>query len=201
MSHSHAHEHVHAGIGTFVYRARRPFHPGRLLSFLRHLPVSRGLPSEDEDEARVSVPESTKSVMQRVLRSKGFIWCANSNLAAMFLSHAGTSVELSCLGRWWATLNRQQWPAEAVPTILEDYDDAGHNEEDQSCSSVGDRRQEIVFIGQSLGEIGNQRVIGDVLDQCLLDDTEWSTFRDRRSDESALCATFANPMQAKVMSY
>lgn len=201
-SHSHAHEHGHAGIGTFVYRARRPFHPGRLLSFLRFLPVSRGLPEiVDEDGSKLSLSESTQTTLQLVLRSKGFLWCADSNVAAMFLSHAGSSIELTCLGRWWATLDRSQWPTEVTATILDDYDSPSHEEEDAGSTTVGDRRQEIVFIGQSLDRRDRQGAIGEALDQCLLDDAEWSLFRDKKTDESALRATFPSAMQSRIMSY
>jgi G3E family GTPase len=200
---SHDHAHAHGGIGTFVYRARRPFHPGRLVSFLRYLPVTRGLPPVGEDEAQLSISKSTHETMKLVLRSKGFTWCADSNVAAMFLSHAGSSVELSCLGRWWSTLSRQQWPSEATSAILEDFDVASHDEEDPASTTVGDRRQELVFIGQSLGNSDNQKAIGEALDQCLLDDGEWSIFQDKKSDENALRAIFASAsaMQPKVMSY
>jgi G3E family GTPase len=184
-----------------VYKARRPFHPGRLVGFLRHLPVSRGLPPVGEGEPQLTIPKSTQETMQLVLRSKGFMWCADSNVAAMFLSHAGRSVEMSCLGRWWATLNRQKWPSEATSTILLDFDDASHDEENSAAQSVGDRRQEIVFIGQSLDRRDYQKAIGEALDQCLLDDGEWSTFQDKKSDENALRATFASAIQPKVMSY
>jgi G3E family GTPase len=202
-SHAHSHDpgYAHAGIGTFVYKARRPFHPGRLVGFLRHLPVSRGLPPVGEGEPQLTIPKSTQETMQLVLRSKGFMWCADSNVAAMFLSHAGRSVEMSCLGRWWATLNRQKWPSEATSTILLDFDDASHDEENSAAQSVGDRRQEIVFIGQSLDRRDYQKAIGEALDQCLLDDGEWSTFQDKKSDENALRATFASAIQPKVMSY
>jgi G3E family GTPase len=200
---SHNHAHAHGGIGTFVYRARRPFHPGRLVSFLRYLPVSRGLPPVVEDEPQLTISKSTHETMKLVLRSKGFTWCADSNVAAMFLSHAGSSVELSCLGRWWSTLSRQQWPSEATSAILEDFDVASHDEEDPASTTVGDRRQELVFIGQSLGNSDCQKAIGEALDQCLLDDGEWSMFQDKKSDENALRAIFASAsaMQPKVMSY
>jgi G3E family GTPase len=200
--HSHAgHAHAHGGIGTFVYRARRPFHPRRLVSFLRYLPVSRGLPPVGEDEPQLSIPKSTHDTMRLVLRSKGFAWCADSNLAAMFLSHAGSSVELNCLGRWWTTLDRKQWPSEATSAILQDFDVASHAEEDLASTTVGDRRQELVFIGQSLDRKDYQKAIGEALDQCLLDDGEWSMFQDKKSDENALRATFKGAMQPKVMSY
>jgi G3E family GTPase len=107
-SHSHSHSHspevvTHAGIGTFVYRARRPFHPSRLLSILQKLPVVRGVPtvqSRDDNDT----DSSANKAFQQVLRSKGFCWTADSNIKALYWSHAGCSFEMQCLGRWWATL-------------------------------------------------------------------------------------------------
>jgi G3E family GTPase len=111
--HSHQHHHHdpnHAGIGSFVYRARRPFHPGRLLTFLRRLPVVRGLPKGEpnEEEHSIQVSPMAEMAIRELLRSKGFTWCADSNIAALYWSHAGTSFEMQCLGRWWATLPREQ---------------------------------------------------------------------------------------------
>lgn len=115
-SHSHSHDHSHAGattlrqldIGSFVYRARRPFHPQRLTAFLRHLRISRGLPVKSDEEPMLNISQACKDALQRVVRSKGFVWTADSNVAAYYWSHAGTSFELPCIGRWWATLPRTE---------------------------------------------------------------------------------------------
>jgi G3E family GTPase len=205
-SHSHAHDRfAHGDMGTFVYRARRPFHPGRLVSFLQHLSVTRGLPdrTDSSTDARhqLQVPESGKSILKSILRSKGFLWCADSDEAAMFWSHAGISFELSCLGRWWATLDRAQWPAEAIPSILQDFDSAEHEESDSSFRTVGDRRQEIVFIGPHIRNTGNQKLVADVLDQCLLQDDEWASYCENRNDGQALRAAYLNPFQIKMLTY
>ena len=111
-SHSHSHSHssdtvTHAGIGSFVYRARKPFHPTRLLSLLQMLPVVRGVPTYDSDSID-GVDEKVKEAFQQVVRSKGFAWTADSNVKALYWSHAGSSFEMQCLGRWWATLPKQQ---------------------------------------------------------------------------------------------
>jgi G3E family GTPase len=200
---SHSHEHsVHGNLGSFVYRARRPFHPGRLVRFLQRLPVSRGVPEGVVTGGpQITVDETVEQILNGVLRSKGFMWNADSNVAAMFWSQAGTSFELSCLGRWWATLDRSEWPAEAVAAILEDFDDATHNENDLLITTVGDRRQEVVFIGSDLDRDSNQRVIIQALNQCLLNDDEWNVYCARRTDEPSLRSLFPNPLQAKVMSY
>lgn len=199
MDTSHSHDHNHFDLGTYVYRARRPFHPSRLVSFMRHLPISRGLPDAPGDELAVS--EAAHTVLQRVLRSKGFVWCADSNVAAMYWSHAGTSLDYSCLGRWWATLPREQWPSEATPVILSDFDTATHNEMDPFSTSVGDRRQELVFIGPSLSSRASQTEISHALDQCLLTDDEWSQYCRIRANEEALREVFPNPIQSRIMSY
>ena len=206
-SHSHTHSHAHAvsnhdGIGSFVYQARRPFHPDRLLSFLRNLPLRRGISTEGgDDAAAISVADTAKLALRRVLRSKGFTWCADSDVSAMYWSHAGTSFDLSCLGSWWATLPRYQWPSGAVETILQDFDCEEHNEEESLCSSVGDRRQEIVFIGPTLDDPRNQVDISRTLDQCLLTDDEWSTYVASRHDEHKLQKYFPSTLTPKMVSY
>ena len=105
---SHTHEPApYAGIGSFVYRARRPFHPKRLTSFLGYMPVSRGVPDQEEAEA-VDLTESAKATLKNVVRSKGFTWCADSHTKALYWSHAGSSMDMQCIGAWWATLPRDQ---------------------------------------------------------------------------------------------
>lgn len=113
-SHSHSH-HSHEpttlkqlGIGSFVYRARKPFHPQRLVSFLRYLPISRGLPEKTPSEPSMPISDEAEEALLNVVRSKGFVWMGDSNVAANYWSHAGCSFELQCLGRWWSTLSRAE---------------------------------------------------------------------------------------------
>jgi len=144
--------------------------------------------------------EALKPILKRVLRSKGFTWCADSNIAALYWGQSGGSFEMQCLGRWWATLPREQWPAEATSMILTDFDNTDHVEGIDSIS-VGDRRQEIVFIGQGLGDISSQTKIGEELDNCLLDNDEWNFFRAQRDDEEQLREKFLNPIDTRMATY
>lgn len=196
-SHSHEENSTHAGIGTFVYRARRPFHPQRMLSFLRTLPIVRGIPEGEEEERKeITTASSTNSILladdtsketlSTVLRSKGFVWCADSHSNSMYWSHAGASFEYKCLGRWWATLPRDQWPEGVDEYVLRDFDDVHHPSEGivaegdaavQFPESVGDRRQEVVFIGLGFGKASKQRDIRETLDKCLLSEKEYDEYR------------------------
>ena len=177
-----------------VYKARRPFHPGRMLTFLRKLPIKRGIPLEDEETATVTskkdkdqpeflenISDDVSSTLNEVLRSKGFVWCADSHDNAMYWSHAGSSFEYKCLGQWWATLPRSQWPDGVEEYVLRDYDDPMHTEgednDDATATTVGDRRQEIVFIGVGFGSAKKQNRIKATLDQCLLSDSEYDEYR------------------------
>ncbi|MBM4002053.1 MAG: GTP-binding protein [Planctomycetes bacterium] len=74
------------GIGSFIFRARRPFHPQRLW----------GLLSSD--------------LLAGVLRSKGFSWLASRHDEAMLWSQAGCSISLSPEGNWWAAVPQDDWP-------------------------------------------------------------------------------------------
>lgn len=205
---SHTHDHgsnEHFGLGSFVYRARRPFHPGRLVSFLRHMPIVRGLPTnvqEDEKtEPRIDVSSEARDALRQVLRSKGFAWSAESDVAAWYWSHAGVSFDFSCLGRWWATLRREDWPSEAVDSILADFVSEEVAQKDRTVAFVGDRRQEIVFIGPTLGASRSQKSISDALDQCLLNDEEWQTYCRLRDDDRSLQSRFPNAIETRMLTY
>ena len=213
-THEHAHSHsssssenktTHAGIGTYVYRARRPFHPTRLISVLQHLPVVRGVPSETIGESGLEVEESASKVFKQVLRSKGFTWTADSNVKALYWAHSGSSFELQCLGRWWATLQKDLWPDEARDSILADFDSPAHNDETTattaSIDTVGDRRQEIVFIGPGLGSFDSQAKVKLALDSCLLNDEEWSDFRQNWNNEAALMKSYHNALHTRMLTY
>ena len=66
------------GIGSFVFKARRPFHPQRLMEMLK-----------DEN-------------MKTVLRAKGFFWIATRNDTAINWSLAGHVARVSPAGKWLA---------------------------------------------------------------------------------------------------
>lgn len=203
-THSHDHSSEHFGLGSFVYRARRPFHPGRLVSFLRHMPIVRGLPAtaqEDGTEQPIEVNPEARGALRQVLRSKGFAWSAESDVAAWYWSHAGVSFELSCLGRWWATLRREDWPSEAVASILADFVSDEAAQKDPTLAFVGDRRQEIVFIGPTLGTSQPQKSISDALDQCLLNDDEWQAYCRLRGDDRSLQGRFPNAIETRMLTY
>ena len=136
------------GIGSFVYRARRPFHPTRFAEAL-----------ETEWPGHV-------------LRSKGFFWLASRPDAAGEWSQAGGIIRHGPAGLWWAAAPREHWPEDP------EYRSRIENEFD---GEFGDRRQEIVFIGQLLDPDETSRI----LDHCLLTDTElaqgmevWKTYED-----------------------
>jgi len=78
------------GIRSFVYRARRPFHPQRLWRLLDG-----------------NAPE-----WSGVLRSKGFVWLASRHDEAQEWSQAGVSLRLHPAGNWWATTPDDDWPVE-----------------------------------------------------------------------------------------
>lgn len=94
-----------------------------------------------------------------VLRSKGFFWLATRpNLVAEW-SSAGGILHLGAVGSWWSAVPRSQWPTE--PDLLAQISA-------QCEGEWGDRRQELVFIGQDLEE----PVIRARLDACLLTEQE-----------------------------
>ncbi|HUO07256.1 MAG TPA: GTP-binding protein [Phycisphaerae bacterium] len=85
LNNKHTPETEEYGIGSFVFRALRPFHPLRLHAF-----IEQGLPG--------------------VVRSKGFIWIASRNDFVGVWGHAGASLTIDPGGKWWASSHRSEWP-------------------------------------------------------------------------------------------
>eukprot|EP00520_Triparma_pacifica_P018102 CAMPEP_0118642692 /NCGR_PEP_ID=MMETSP0785-20121206/5969_1 /TAXON_ID=91992 /ORGANISM="Bolidomonas pacifica, Strain CCMP 1866" /LENGTH=578 /DNA_ID=CAMNT_0006534257 /DNA_START=137 /DNA_END=1870 /DNA_ORIENTATION=- len=153
-SHSHSHSrsntHSHGNIGSFVFRSRRPFHPDRLNDFIK-TKLNKGT--------------------SKLLRAKGFCWMAHSHSAALYFAFAGVTFEMQCLGRWWACLPSDTWPADAMDAILADFDSEG---------KVGDRRNEIVFIGDNFSN-NDDPARADIeknLASCLLNKEEMQEYTD-----------------------
>lgn len=73
------------GISSFVYRARRPFHPQRFYDFIN-------------------------TEWKGVIRSKGFFWLASHPKLAGSWSQAGAMARHGLAGYWWATIPEEQWP-------------------------------------------------------------------------------------------
>ena len=198
-------------ITSFVYKARRPFHPHNLYgNFIDKFFVSEEDPEEEEDEMEeektedehaeeskkdddedASPPESKKSKLDNeqedknkapaleaiqkmqeegalkkeirketigsVLRMKGYLWQGNSHDLIGYISTAGNVSQIKSPGRW-ACLATSSWRGtspEEQKKIRENW-----------VAPYGDRRQELVFIGQDL----KHEKIQQILDDCLFPD-------------------------------
>ncbi|WP_333815551.1 GTP-binding protein [Tabrizicola sp.] len=88
------------GISSFVYRARRPFHPRKIYDVL-----NGDLPG--------------------VIRAKGHFWIASRPDWAVEFSLAGAVSSVTPLGGWWASVPRDRWPThpEALREIAAVWED------------------------------------------------------------------------------
>lgn len=95
----------------------------------------------------------------KLLRSKGFFWLASKPTDAGSWSQAGGLMRHGFAGRWWRFVPKNQWPQdqESAQAIMGNW-----------IPSVGDCRQELVFIGQNIDFLQ----LSAELDACLLTDEE-----------------------------
>ena len=134
LNHIHIPETEEYGIGSFVFEARRPFHPERFWDFIH-------------------------TEWPGLLRSKGYFWLASRHSIIGLWSQAGGSAEYAPIGCWWGALPFEQLPKdqETRASIMQDWEEPW-----------GDRRQQIVYIGQDLPK----EAMLSALKNCLLDEKE-----------------------------
>jgi len=100
MRGEHVPETEEYGISSFVYRARRPFHPQRFKDWV-------------------------DSEWPGVVRSKGYFWLASHPAMAGSWSQAGAVARHEPAGYWWAAVPKEEWPddPEAVTRIQQKWDE------------------------------------------------------------------------------
>merc|ERR1719264_2267963 len=165
------------GITSFIYRARRPFHPGRLRDLFLE-PYFASVEHEEEEkmsesEKLAKLKEDQKeadekkvvrgATMGELLRSKGFIWIATTHDVIGHWQQAGSVIYLGAETYWMCQLREEWKDSPSAELILKDMQQPNGEE-----WKYADRRQELVFIGQGL----KHEVIQKLLDQSLLNDEE-----------------------------
>ena len=126
------------GIASFVYRSKRPFHPDRFWTY-----VQRRFPHS-------------------VIRSKGLFWLASRPSQALVWSQAGGSLRADSAGIWWSSLPWEQRTQYLSFVENQREIEAGWDK------TFGDRKNEIVFIGQDM----DQESMTAELNACLSTDEE-----------------------------
>ena len=137
----HTPESEEYGISSFVYRTKKPFDPIRFWKFLQ-----QGFPTS-------------------IIRSKGLFWLASRPDQAMVWGQAGGSLKADSAGVWWCSMPFQSRIKQL--SFLENQ----HQIESDWDIDFGDRKNEIVFIGQNM----NETLIRSLLDRCLSTDKELET--------------------------
>ena len=143
LENEHIPETEEYGIGSFVYRRKKPFHPNRFLDFIQH------------------------TFPKNIIRSKGLFWIASRPDQALVWSSAGGSLKTDPAGVWWDSMPF----SERI-----NYADFVNNQqmiESEWSSDFGDRKIELVFIGQQL----DVSAITNKLDECLLNQEEVSEWK------------------------
>jgi len=150
MRGTHKPETLEYGISSFVYRRRRPFHGGRLTTFIGRF---------------------FKEL--HIMRSKGFAWIGHWPDMLQDWSTAGAQFECAEGGTWLSCVPREHWPMdmdtpEQIADVMKDFEEP-----------FGDRRQEIVIIGAEMNHKQISQILDSALltDEELAKGPEgWKTF-------------------------
>ncbi len=134
----HTPESEEYGISSFVYRRKKPFDPDRFWNYVQQI------------------------FPHNIIRSKGLFWVASRPTQALSWGQAGGSLRADSAGTWWCTMSFFE------RTQYVDFVDNKELIESTWDAKFGDRKNELVFIGQEM----DQDKITRELDDCLATDTE-----------------------------
>ena len=153
----HTPETIEFGISSFVFTAKRPFHPERLHAALG-------------SRARTGA-------LAGLLRLKGFCWLATRPGQRAFATLAGTQFTVSPGGPWYVAYPYEQWPDALKEEVARDQV-AGEKEPTSYHAwdaEFGDRRTELVCIGREL----DHQAARAQLDACLLTPDEMAAEKEK----------------------
>ena len=147
------------GIGSFVFRSKKPFDPDRFWHYVQHR-----FPSN-------------------IIRSKGLFWLASRPDQAMTWGQAGGSLRADSAGVWWSSMPYDQRIRYVSFVENQKYIEDGWD------ASFGDRKNEIVIIGQDMDEA---RIRAE-LNVCLATDEEIASgkWKDGYQDDWPVQRTYA----------
>ena len=131
------------GISSFVFKSKRPFDPKRFWNYLQ------------------------QKFPNTIIRSKGLFWLASRPQQALVWGQAGGSLKADSAGVWWSSMSFNERTQNSV--FLDNQDEI----ESDWHKEFGDRKNELVFIGQHI----NQVQIEKDLTACL------STFEELNSQK------------------
>ena len=143
LENEHVPETEEYGIGSFVFRKKEPFHPDRFLDFVKN------------------------KFPKNIIRSKGLFWIASRSDQALIWSSAGGSIKTDPAGVWWDSMpfsERINYPS---------FVDNQKEIESEWSPDYGDRKIELVFIGQKL----DVSSIVKQLEECMLNEKELIEFK------------------------
>ncbi|MFT6904824.1 MAG: G3E family GTPase [Oleiphilaceae bacterium] len=150
------------GISSFVYSARRPFHPKKFFEFIHQLNNESSL------------------LKGKLIRSKGYFWLASRPEYAGSWSQAGGMARHGQAGLFWKAVPKDQWPEDDdyLASIRESWEEP-----------FGDMRQELVFIGQHLDKAEMMKALDACLlvdDELLAGKDLWRSLPDPFPEWSAI---------------
>jgi len=209
------------GVSSMVYRARRPFHPHRLYTFLQQFFCfakdwnnerdNRNVTTtntKSNDNGKETSPYSrnppTAPIEQHygsILRSKGTCWIAGRDRYETTWAQTGKIIQLSPNSEqpWYCNIPPEEWPdddderSEIQARFYQNQpaESDDDDDDDKDPYPFGDRRQEVVLIGVNLQNDAVQKG----LDDCLLTEPELQHYLPSMMPTGA----YADPFLPEVM--